>query len=83
MQLVVVLLSVGEENVVMPCQQVWCLRRDSLAAAEPVATESVVKPPGNCSKLSNLDAVKPVSSLGCACGVHMMHCGGGKEVVKH
>ena len=82
MQLVVVLLSVGEESVVMPCQPVWCLRRDSLAAAEPVAIESVVIPPGNRSKLSNLDAVKPVSSLGCACRMHTMHRGGAMEVVK-
>ena len=61
------------------------LSQDSLAAVKPVANEPAVVPPGDeRSKLmTNLDAVKPVSSLGCACEMHMMHCGGAKEVVKH
>ena len=74
----------GEESVVLLCTLMWCMNTDSLAAVKPVAMESVVVPPGgNCAGLANLDAVKPVSSLGCACGVHTMHCGGAKEVVKH
>ena len=65
------------------CKLMRCMNKDSLAAVRPVAMESVVVPPGgSCARLADLDAVKPVSSSGCACGMHMMHGGGAKEAVK-
>ena len=74
----------GARNGVRLHQWMLELSHDSLAAVKPVANEPAVVPPGGeRSKLmTNLDAVRPVSSLRCACRMHEILCGGSREKVK-
>ena len=67
----------------MLCKLVWCVNLDSLAAVEPVSMKFAVVPSDdNRTKTASLDAVRPVSSLECACGMHLPSCCGVDEVVR-
>ena len=59
------------------------MNRDSLAAVESVSMKFAVEPSEDSRKgKAGLDAVRPVSSSECACGMHLPSCCGVDEVVK-